>query len=124
MEISNGNWVAEVNDQRASGGLTPMQATYLIYLADGMTQKEIARATGRSPKTVRHGLEQAYCRLGVSRASAAVAKAVSLRVIRRVTSSLTCLLLALTLATGADDGYRNRGQQRMTRRQTVLAIYA
>src|SRR5690554_2269818 len=75
MEITLGHWKAQVHDQRAAPGFTLMEATYLLHAATGMTRKEIAKATGRSPATVRHGLDRAYHKLGSYRVAAAVAEA-------------------------------------------------
>ena len=121
MEITNGNWVAEVGEQR----FAPMQATYMTYLADGLTQKEIAKALGRSPKAVRSGLEAAYYRLGVNRGSAAVAKAVSLGWIRRAGKLIACIALSSLLTLGADDKMRRGGRaHRLSRREAEVQIYA
>ncbi|MFW6344726.1 MAG: hypothetical protein ACOC0M_00120 [Halomonas sp.] len=76
MEITLGHWKATVHDQRAAPGFTLMEATYLLHAATGKTRKEIARATGRSPATVRHGLDRAYHKVGAYRVTAAVAEAI------------------------------------------------
>src|SRR5690554_3647575 len=110
MVITNGNWTAEVSDQRASGGFSPMEATYMTYLADGLTQKEIARATDRTPRAVRSGLDAAYYRLGVNRGSAAIAKAVSLGWIRRAGKLIACIALSSLLTLGADEKARRGGR--------------
>lgn len=123
MEITYGGWAADVDGKRGEG-LTEMEATYLVHLASGMTQKEIARATGRQPKSVRHGLERAYYRLGVSRCTAALAKAQALGWIKYVGVKVLCLALTLAMLVGADDGIRNRVKQRVVRRHEVVAIYA
>ncbi len=125
MEITCGNWVAKVSDERATAGLTAMEATYLMHLACGMTQKEIAKATGRQPATVKHGLERAYYRLGVNRSTAAVAKAQALGWIRPVTKTLLCAVLAIALGVGGEEGLRREGRtHRLTRRETEVQIFA
>lgn len=119
MEITCGNWVAKVSDERATAGLTEMEATYLMHLACGMTRKEIARATGRQPSTVKHGLERAFHRLGVNRATAAVAKAQAIGWIRPVTKTLLCAVLAIALGMGTEDGFRRGGRTYRHHRRDV-----
>lgn len=54
---------------------TLREAETLAGLASGMTQKELARARGVSPATIRSTAEAAYYRLQAQRATEAVAKA-------------------------------------------------
>lgn len=76
MQITLGHWQATARDERSEPGFTLMEATYLLHAATGLTRKEIARATGRSPATVRHGLDRAYHKLGAYRVTAAVTEAI------------------------------------------------
>ncbi|MBR2512731.1 MAG: response regulator transcription factor [Halomonas sp.] len=75
MQITQGNWKAEINPERGSLGLTRTQAVDLMLLAAGNTYKEIAKATGRSPETVHGSLKKAYHKLHVYKAAGAVAEA-------------------------------------------------
>lgn len=75
MQITQGNWQAKINPQRGSLGFTRTEAVDLMLLAAGNTYKEIAKATGRSPETVRRNLTKGYHKLGVYKAAGAVAEA-------------------------------------------------
>ena len=75
MQITQGNWQAKINPQRGSLGFTRTEAVDLMLLAGGKTYKEIAKATGRSPETVRGSLKKGYHKLGVYKAAGAVAEA-------------------------------------------------
>lgn len=75
MQITQGNWKANINPERGSLGFTRTEAVDLMLLATGYTYKEIARATGRSPETVRRNLTKGYHKLGVYKAAGAVAEA-------------------------------------------------
>ncbi|WIX32544.1 LuxR C-terminal-related transcriptional regulator [Salinicola sp. JS01] len=120
MEIIQSGWRAKANPDRTKGELAPREAAHLICLAIGMTRKEIARATNCQPSTVAKSLQRAYCRLGVDRASAAVAEAM-----RR--GWIAPLLLAITISAISPDVHMQRlrssgGRQtisitKLTRRQ-------
>lgn len=75
MQITQGSWQAKINPERGSLGFTRTEATDLMLLAAGNTYKEIARATGRSPESVKACLQRAYQKLNVHRAAGAVAEA-------------------------------------------------
>lgn len=75
MQITQGNWQANINPERGSLGLTRTQAVDMMLLAAGNTYKEIAKATGRSPETVHGSLKKAYHKLHVYKAAGAVAEA-------------------------------------------------
>lgn len=75
MQITQGNWQAKINPERGSLGFTRTEAVDLMLLAAGNTYKEIAKATGRSPETVRRSLTKGYHKLGVHKAAGAVAEA-------------------------------------------------
>ncbi len=75
MQITQGNWQAQINPERGSLGLTRTEAVDMMLLAAGNTYKEIARITGRSPETVRGSLKKGYHKLGVYKAAGAVAEA-------------------------------------------------
>lgn len=75
MQITQGNWQAKINPERGSLGFTRTEAQDLMLLAAGNTYKEIARATGRSPESVKDCLQRAYHKLGAFKAAGAVAEA-------------------------------------------------
>lgn len=113
MEITLGNWKAIAHNERTAPGFSPMEATYLLHAAAGMTRKEIAKATGRSPSTVRHGLDRAYHKVGAYRVTAAVAEA-----IRR--GWIAPLVLALLVADLSGQAVQ-RVQRPVRTRQQVTA---
>lgn len=90
MQITQGNWQATIKTERGGMGFTRMEATYLLYLADGSTQKEIAKAVGRQPTTVKHCLERAYQKLNVTRGTAAIAEAMKRGLIAPLVLALMC----------------------------------
>lgn len=65
----------------SSLGLTPREQDMLRHLADGMTNKEIARRLEISPNTVKTHVASVYEKLGVSRRTQAVQKAKELALI-------------------------------------------
>lgn len=123
MEISFGDWAATVEPMRGAG-LTEMEATYLLCVANGMTHKEVARQLGRSPETVSKGLKRAYHRLGVTRATAAVAKAQAKGWIRYAGKIAMCALLSVAMLTGTDDAMRRSGKTRIARKAEQVQMIA
>lgn len=65
----------------ASLGLTPREVEVLGLLAAGQANKEIARAMGVSPNTVKTHLARLYEKLGVTSRTAAIAEARKLHII-------------------------------------------
>lgn len=65
----------------ASLGLTPREVEVLGLLASGQANKEIARAMGVSPNTVKTHLARLYEKLGVASRTAAIAEARKLHII-------------------------------------------
>lgn len=65
----------------ASLGLTPREVEALGLLAAGQANKEIARAMGVSPNTVKTHLARLYEKLGVTSRTAAIAEARKLHII-------------------------------------------
>ncbi len=123
MEISFGDWAATVEPMRGSG-LTEMEANYLVRVANGMTQKEVARELGRSQETVKKGLQRAYQRLGAASVITAVTKAQAKGWIRYAGKLGMCLALATTLLTGTDDAMRRSGKTRIARRAEQVQMIA
>lgn len=60
---------------RAALGISPRELTVLEALAQGLTNKEIARRLGISPETVKTHLARLYERLGARRRTDAVNRA-------------------------------------------------
>ena len=122
MEISFGDWAATVEPMRGSG-LTEMEANYLVRVANGMTQKEVARELGRSQETVKKGLQRAYQRLGAASAITAITKAQAKGWIRYAGKIAMCALLSVAMLTCTDDAMRRSGKTRIARKaEEVQAI--
>ena len=62
-------------------GVSDREIEVLLHLADGQTNKEIARSLGVSPNTIKTHLSNLYEKLGVQRRTQAIQKAKSLRLI-------------------------------------------
>ncbi|GAA0693749.1 LuxR C-terminal-related transcriptional regulator [Vreelandella titanicae] len=114
MQITQGNWQARINPERGSLGLTRTEAVDMMLLAAGNTYKEIAKATGRSPETVRGSLKKGYHKLGVFKAAGAVAEAM-----RR--GWIAPLLIALLISGINPDAEAMRHRPPMRTRQQVSA---
>lgn len=109
MYITQGQFKAQINDQRGGAGFTRGEAIDMLLLAAGNTCKEIARATGRSPETVKASLGRAKHKLGVYRAAGAIAEA-----LRR--GWIAPLVLALLVADLSGTAMRVRQPTRPTSR--------
>lgn len=72
---------AQNDAARASLGLTGQEMKVLEKLAEGQSNKEIARTLGLSPNTVKTHIANLFAKLGVVRRSQAVAKARGLHLI-------------------------------------------
>ncbi|MGE4534690.1 LuxR C-terminal-related transcriptional regulator [Halomonas sp.] len=100
---------------RGSGLPTIAQAQVIAGLASGLTQKEIARARGCSPATVKAAVATLLYLLHAHRAAGAVAEA-----IRR--GWIAPLLLALIVSSlNQDSDELMRVRQPVSRRQPVTA---
>lgn len=87
--------------KRAQGLPTVNQAFVIAGIAAGMTQKEIAKARGVSPATVKSTVEAIYFTLRAQRATEAVAQAM-----RR--TWIAPLLLAITISAISPDVHMQR----------------
>ncbi len=123
MEISFGDWAATVEPMRGAG-LTEMEANYLVRVANGMTQKEVARELGRSQETVKKGLHRAYQRLGAASAITAITKAQAKGWIRYAGKIAMCALLSVAMLTGTDDAMRRSGKTRIARKAEMVQMIA
>ena len=123
MEISFGDWAATVEPMRGSG-LTEMEANYLVRVANGMTQKEVARELGRSQETVKKGLQRAYQRLGAASAITAVTKAQAKGWIRYAGKIAMCALLSVAMLTVTDDAMRRSSKTRIARKAEQVQMIA
>lgn len=123
--IENGAWRGYLGR-----GLAPRELQFLLWVALGLTAKEIAREAGISPATVAKRLTNAMFKLGVTRRAALVAEAM-----RRQIISPMCFVLAALIAMHAmiaDDSMRRdrrvperrMAQVRMVKRSEAFDPYA
>lgn len=103
-----------VTGDRRQGLPTRAQVQVVAGLAAGLTQKEIARARGCSPATVKHTVSAVMFRLHVARAAAVVAQA-----LRR--GWIAPLLVVLTVGAMNPNGDALRVRQPLRSRQSVSA---
>lgn len=106
--ITNGAWKGHLGR-----GLAPRELQFLLWVAIGLTAKEIAREVGISPATVAKRLTNAMFKLGVNRRAALVAEAM-----RRQIISPLCFMLATVVAMHAMfDGDAMRRDRRVPERR-------
>ncbi|MEJ8867281.1 helix-turn-helix transcriptional regulator [Pseudomonas jessenii] len=106
--IVNGAWKGHIGR-----GLAPRELQFLLWVALGLTAKEIAREAGISPATVAKRLTNAMFKLGVTRRAALVAEAM-----RRQIISPMCFVLAALIAMHAMlDGDSMRRDRRVPERR-------
>lgn len=107
-EIVNGAWKGHLGR-----GLAPRELQFLLWVALGLTAKEIAREVGISPAAVAKRLTNAMFKLGVTRRTALVAEAM-----RRQIISPMCFVLAALIAMHAMlDGDSMRRDRRVPERR-------
>ena len=51
----------------ATLGLTPMESRVAVWLAEGKTVRDIARATGRTENTIRWHMKNIFAKQGIGR---------------------------------------------------------
>ncbi|MET1069968.1 MAG: helix-turn-helix transcriptional regulator [Pseudomonas prosekii] len=106
--ITNGAWKGHLGR-----GLAPRELQFLLFVAIGLTAKEIAREVGISPATVAKRLTNAMFKLGVTRRAALVAEAM-----RRQIISPLCFILAgfVAMHSMIDDEQMRRDRRAPERR--------
>ena len=65
-----------------AGSLSPRERNVLELLGEGQSNKDIARSLGIAPETVKSHVKNIFMKLAVERRSHAVARALSLGLIR------------------------------------------
>ena len=111
-EIVNGTWKGHLGR-----GLAPRELQFLLWVALGLTAKEIAREAGISPATVAKRLTNAMFKLGVTRRAALVAEAM-----RRQIISPACFVLAALMAMSAMANIQSVEPARRDRRPPSVRI--
>lgn len=86
--IINGSWKGHLGR-----GLAPRELQFLLWIAQGLTSKEIAREAGIAAGTVKKRLTNAMFKLGVTKRTALVAEAMKRQIITPV-----CFVLAALIA--------------------------
>ena len=107
-EIVNGTWKGHLGR-----GLAPRELQFLLWVALGLTAKEIAREVGISPAAVAKRLSNAMFKLGVTRRAALVAEAIR----RQIISPMCVVLVALIAMHALPDGDSMRRDRRVPERR-------
>ena len=98
--ITSGDWMGHLGR-----GLAPRELQCVLFVAQGLTAKEIARTIDIAPDTVAKRLLAASTKLGVTKRAQIIAEAMKRQII-----SPTCLVLAAVIAmhsvAGGDDPMR------------------
>ncbi|WP_367599240.1 response regulator transcription factor [Pseudomonas fulva] len=107
--ITCGTWTGQLGD-----ALAPRELEALLWVAQGLTTKEIARQMGTTPGTAANRVKLALFKMQVSRRIDAVTKAMS----RQIISPL-CIVLAgfIAIHTVIDDGNPMRRDRRVSERR-------
>lgn len=123
--IINGSWKGHLGR-----GLAPRELQFLLWIAQGLTSKEIAREARIEAGTVKKRLTNAMFKLGVTKRTALVAEAMKRQIITPV-----CFVLAALIAMHSvisDDSLRRdrraperrMAQMRMVRRAQCAELFA
>jgi len=109
--ITCGDWMGHLGR-----GLAPRELQCVLFVAQGLTAKEIARTIDVAPDTVDKRLLAASTKLGVTKRAQIIAEAM-----RRQIISPTCLMLATLIAmhSAAGDGDPMRRERRMGDRRVA-----
>ena len=114
-KITCGTWTGQLG--RA---LAPRELEALLWIAQGLTTKEVARRMGISPGTAANRIESILYKLEVGRRIEAVTKAMSCHIISPLCIALAGLI-AIHTALGDIDPMR-RDRRTPERRETVVRI--
>ena len=109
--ITSGDWMGHLGR-----GLAPRELQCVLFVAQGLTAKEIAKNIDIAPGTVEKRLSAAMFKLGVLRSTALVAEAMKRQII-----SPTCYMLAALIAmhTVMGDSDPMRRERRMGDRRVA-----
>ena len=98
--LVRGNWKGT-----ASNRITGRELEFILCVADGMTDKEIAREVGLAPDSVKKRVANAMYKLGVNRRAALIAEAMR----KAIIAPLVILLCSLcAFQTFLDIGHMQR----------------
>lgn len=114
-KITCGTWTGQLGQ-----ALAPRELEALLWVAQGLTTKEIARRMGISPGTAANRIETVLYKLEVGRRIEAVTKAMSRQIISPLCFALAGLL-AIHAALGDTDPMR-RDRRAPERREAFVRI--
>ncbi|AIR90556.1 response regulator transcription factor [Pseudomonas cremoricolorata] len=110
-KITCGTWTGQLGKL-----LAPRELEALLWVAQGLTTKEIARRMGISPGTAANRIETVLYKLEVGRRIEAVTKAMSRQIISPLCVFFICLL---TAQAALNDGDPMRRDRRVPERRTA-----
>ncbi|MFR0673134.1 response regulator transcription factor [Enterobacterales bacterium AW_CKDN230030176-1A_HGKHYDSX7] len=113
--ITCGAWTGQLGD-----ALAPRELEALLWVAQGLTTKEIARQMGTTPGTAANRVKLALFKMQVSRRVEAVTKAMSRQIISPLCIALASLI-ALHAAIDVGDPMR-RDRREPERREAFVRI--
>jgi len=124
--ITCGSWIGQLGK-----ALAPRELEALLWVAQGLTTKEIARLMQVSPGTVANGIERAIYKLEAKRRLDAVMKAWDKKIISPLCIALAVLIASHALINDSDPMRRDRraperrtAQVRIFRRAETLELHA
>lgn len=111
-EMALGNWKGWCTTARGNDQLAPRQLRYLLHIANGATQTQVASHEGVSVSTVAKGMAAVYHRLGFETGKATAAAALARAIRNGIITPLLILLTVLGPVIADDDNRRPRSGQR------------
>ena len=124
--ITCGSWIGQLGK-----ALAPRELEALLWVAQGLTTKEIARQMAISPGTAANRIEDAVFKLEAKKRLDAVVKAMRQQIINPLCIALAALIASHALINDSDPMRRDRraperrtAQVRIFRRAETLELHA
>ncbi len=124
--ITCGSWIGQLGK-----ALAPRELEALLWVAQGLTTKEIAKQMAISPGTVANRIEDAVFKLEAKRRLDAVVKAMHQQIINPLCIALACLITMHAVINDSDPMRRDRraperrtAQVRIVRKAEAFELHA